>query len=39
MIRELKFWLFSVLLRAATNFLPKDAKESWKWIADMPIEK
>lgn len=39
MIRELKFWVFSVLLRIATNFLPKDAKETWKWMAQMPIEK
>lgn len=39
MIRELKFCLFSVLLRIATAFLPKDAKEPWKWMAQMPIEK
>lgn len=39
MKRELKLWIFSVLLRIATNFLPKDAKNTWVWLADMPIEK
>jgi hypothetical protein len=39
MKRELNFWFFSLLVRWATNFLPKDAKETWKWMAQMPIEK
>lgn len=39
MKREIKFWIFSVLLRIATAFLPKDAKETWNWLANMPIEQ
>lgn len=39
MIREIKFWLFVEVMALAIKFLPKDAKETWKWIAQMPIEK
>ena len=39
MKREIKFWLFSVLMGWAIKFLPNDAKETWAWLANMPIEK
>jgi hypothetical protein len=39
MKRELKFWLFTVLLEWAIKFLPRDANKTWKWISQMPIEK
>lgn len=39
MVREIKFWMFSVLLVWAIKFLPKDAKQTWLWISQMPIEK
>jgi hypothetical protein len=39
MKRELRFWLFSVLLKWAIKFLPEDARETWVWISKMPIEK
>lgn len=39
MIRELKFWTFSVLMMLAIKFIPKDAKKTWEWVAKMPMEK
>lgn len=39
MKRELKFWLFSVLMRIAIKFIPDDAKETWQWVAQMPLGK
>lgn len=37
MIRELKFWTFSVLMSLAIKFIPQDAKKTWEWIAKMPL--
>jgi len=38
MIREIKFWMFSVLLVFAVMVLPKDASQTRKWLSEMPIE-
>lgn len=38
MIRELKFWIFSILLKWAIRFIPKDAIKTWEWVSKMPIE-
>lgn len=39
MVRELKFWFFSVMMWWAIKFIPKDAKKTWEWVSEMPIEK
>ena len=39
MKREIKFWVFSILIGWATNFIPKDATKTWQWLSQMPIEK
>jgi hypothetical protein len=37
--REIRFWIFSMLLNWAIDFLPEDATETWQWLSKMPIEK
>lgn len=39
MIREIKFLIFSLLIKWASCFLPNDALQSWKWLSEMPMEK
>lgn len=38
MTRQIKFYIFSVLIKWAINFIPKDAIKTWEWVAKMPIE-
>ncbi len=39
MIRELKFWIATILIGWAQSLTPKDATNTQKWFANMPIEK
>ena len=39
MIRELKFWTFSVPNDAGYKIHPKTLKKTWEWVAKMPLEK
>lgn len=36
--REVKFWIFSSIMRLAINFIPQDAKRTWQWMSEMPLE-
>ena len=38
MLREIRLYVFTLLVHLATNFLPDDAKKTWEWITKMPIE-
>lgn len=38
LIREIKYWVFTVFIQIAIKFLPHDLKKTWKWISQMPIE-
>jgi hypothetical protein len=37
--RNLRLALFVWILNIAVLFLPKDAIETYKWLAQMPLEK
>lgn len=38
MIREIRIYMFTLLIHLATEILPNDAKKTWEWISEMPIE-
>jgi len=38
MKREIKFYIFSLLMTLAIKFIPKDAKKTWEWVSKMPIQ-
>lgn len=35
--REIRFWIFSLIIGWAIYVLPKDAINTWKWFSQMPI--
>lgn len=39
MIRQIRFYIFTLLITIATDFLPADAEQTWEWVTKMPIEK
>jgi hypothetical protein len=39
MIKELRLAFFVWLLGLIINLVPKDAQETWKWLAKMPWEE
>lgn len=39
MVREIRFWLFIVIIGWAIRLIPKDATKTWEWVSKMPLEK
>jgi hypothetical protein len=38
LLREIRLTLFVWLLLLLTNLIPKEAQDTWRWLAKMPRE-